>query len=401
GVLFQILAGWASSCKKSFIPLVIGFDGITEDLMGALGRARIDHVCLTRLRSKHAADDVFDERFAALAGILKRRKVSALVDFASFDGFASLLAASRTVPVQVYYSMGYHYMDGPGWDAFFCVGQAAETRRTYGGRSWRTVALSHQDPRAAADVKALELAGRQIRAGRFSEQTVVLGAIARPQKLDSDEFLAALSSLLKKNKNAVFLWFGKEELASVRQKMIALGISEQCRFEGYQSTTTYAQVLDIHLDPFPFPSGLSVLDTMCYGVPSVFMDTQGSMRTGVPAHIFPLLRRECGTAAQQETMRGIFADAAGGESLALLADSVDEYVALTQRLIDEPVFRRKAGRAGQRFMETFMLDPSVCYESFSRQILGTIAETHANTHANTHAKANAETLGETPGEEQP
>lgn len=273
--------------------------------------------------------------------------------------------------------MGYHYMDGPGWDAFFCVGYAGESSRTYDGRIWRTVTLGHQDPRGYSDDKEQADMGRSIRIKRFSKQSVVLGAITRPQKLDSDEFLAVLANILKKNSNAVFLWFGSNESGTVRQKMIKLGISDQCLYEGYQSTSSYAQVLDIHLDPFPFPSGLSILDTMCYGVPSVFMNTRLAFSTGVSLHIFPLLRRECGTREQQDAMHEIFTDADTGESLALLANSVDEYVALTQRLIDDQVFRKKVGHAGQRFMEAFMLDPKICYESFSRQILEVIEEKKA------------------------
>lgn len=58
---------------------------------------------LDEVRGKNMFDDVVDERLDALHQILKRRNVSALVDFSSLDGLASLLAASRIAPVQVYF----------------------------------------------------------------------------------------------------------------------------------------------------------------------------------------------------------------------------------------------------------------------------------------------------------
>lgn len=169
---------------------------------------------MNKIRGKNPHDDVLDERFGTLYEILKQRKVSALADFASSDGFSSLLAASRVAPVQVYYSMAYHYMEGPGWDAYFCVGCQGETSRTYDGRSWRAVTLSYQEPRAVPDASKLEDAGRSIKAKRFPMQSVVLGAIARPQKLDSDEFLATLASILKKT--AMLFSSGLEQMNQKR-----------------------------------------------------------------------------------------------------------------------------------------------------------------------------------------
>lgn len=378
-VIMHILKGWYLSEHKAFTPVVISSMLITGEVRSFLDAIGIKYMDLSDLPGMDPSCGDGDSRLQILRKEIERHKMTALVSYVSSTGFSSLLAASRIAPVQVHYSMGYHYMDGPGWDAFFCVGSAGETSRTYDGRPWRAIPLSHQDPRASPNVKELTNAGRSIRAKRFSRETVVLGAIARPQKLDNEEFLGALATLLKKNRNVVFLWFESNELAAVRQKMIALGISDQCLFEGYQNTSTYAQVLDIHLDPFPFPSGLSILDTMCYGVPSVFMNTRSAFNTGVPGHIFPLLRRECGTREQQDAMNEIFYDRDTGESLALLANTVDEYVALVQRLIEDKAFRRKVGQAGQHFMETFMIDPKISYESFSRHILEVIEEKKAAT----------------------
>jgi predicted O-linked N-acetylglucosamine transferase (SPINDLY family) len=207
--------------------------------------------------------------------------------------------------------------------------------------------------------------------------TVLLGSIGRAQKIDSNEFLLALAKILLSRPNTKFLWFGDSELASVRSRMKQAGISERCLFQGHVTVEIYAKVLDIHLDSFPFPTGLTMCDTLSAGRAFVWLDSDVTQANGVPPLVVPLVKGILGTPAEQDLARSIFTDPESAESLLPLARDAEHFVQLAVRMIDDPVYRAKVGQAGQNYMRNFLLDIRAPARVFSSHIQDVVSEVKA------------------------
>jgi hypothetical protein len=153
-----------------------------------------------------------------------------------------------------------------------------------------------------------------------------------------------------------------------------LRIGERCVYRGTVSVEIYAKVLDIHLDSFPFPTGLTLCDTMSAGQAFVWLNSDVTKANGVPPLVAPLVRGEVGTAAEQAMAKSIFTDPESGESLLPLARNVEQYEALCSRMIVDSVFRQKVGAAGRKYMQNFLHDVRAPARVFSSHILDVIGE---------------------------
>lgn len=337
-------------------PLWIAMGGAKPDHKQYLRNSLVRFVDMSELRGS-VLDDDFRERIKTLRKILRDHRIDVLVYTEMFKGVQTLIAQSRVAPVQVFLSMGGSYNTaGVEWDGFITGGPSARRFKEISGRTWRTISLHHPDPYRTDEGKRLIAQGKALRQEKFRSASIILASIGRPQKIDNADFMDMLATLLHANPNAIFLWFGKDELASVRAKMVERGISDQCLFQGWQSVPLYAQVIDIHLDAFPFPNGLTVLDTMAAGVPCVFMDTPEARQTGVIIQIAPLFEKEDISPEDRSRAQKIFYSERG-EPLFLLASDTEKYIDYAQRLIGDVQFRKAAGQAGRNFLEMYVFDP--------------------------------------------
>ena len=126
----------------------------------------------------------------------------------------------------------------------------------------------------------------------------------------------------------------------------ARGIGGQCRYCGWVNTRVYARVLDIHLDTFPFPAGVTMIETTAAGIPGVNYLSEESRSNGIIPVILPVLNGEDGARADQAVVRGLLT-AQDGRTLFFCARSPADYVADAQRLIDDAALRRAAGEAAR------------------------------------------------------
>lgn len=278
--------------------------------------------------------------------------------FVSSPIFMAFATSIRTAPVQIWWSLKYHVLQLPDLDGYITGGSVGETRRTIEGREWRIApsSLSELFEPAFAPEAA------RIRA-TLSNHDVILGSLVRAEKLLSPPFLDALARILAANPGAVFLWFGRRRDERVERELADRGVAENCRYCGWVSTRLYAQVLDIHLDTFPFPAGVTMIETTAAGVPGVNYVSVESRNNGLLPLILPMLDRTGGTPEQQDEVRALLTGS-GGESLLFCARSPDEYVAAAQRLIDEPQTRKAAGEAMRRAFD-YLNRPSLTAQRFA------------------------------------
>jgi len=327
-----------------FDPRVYVFQPTVSDLASRLAELNVPVTYVDRLAGEDAWD--WGRRLLHLRERWQRDGVSVAV-FVSVPVLMPLAFAMGLAPVQVWWSMKYHTIALPEIDAYFTVGSIGERERTIDGRRWRTLPPTLARPFDAR----LNKEARRIRE-RLSKFDVILGSLNRPEKIDSDQYLDTLQTILATHPNAVFLWFGRYPPRSVLKGMMDRGIHEQCMFAGWVDTRLYAQVLDIHLDAFPFPAGITSGQVMAAGVPSVTFLSKSAEQNGILAVLWPLWEGRAGTPEQQRAVRELLTDG-DGSSLFPIARSVDEYVAYANCLIDDREYRQRAARAAQRLIERF------------------------------------------------
>lgn len=309
------------------------------------------------------------DRLLDMIFAVRQRSPAIVVFFHIPEGMVDFLAGLRLAPTQVLLSAGFFHDASPDLDAFLTFGSGADTERYFQGRKWRCSPLPMLDsgpPPGSMEELELERQATEIRRRLTNGGGVLLGTIARPEKL-SPEFLAALATILRNNPNVRYLWFGRNELLDVRNAMEDLGISEMCLFQGWVSSPLYARVLDIHLDSFPFPTGLTMIDSMCAGRAQVWMQSEESRQLGPCGGIQRLLLGHSGTAAEQAECREIYG-IGGDEQRFLFAASVEEYCGFVQGLIDDHAYQKRVGHAGRRYAERFLTNQQRTANAFFTEL---------------------------------
>ncbi len=374
-VIFQMLSSVAKLNPKPFVARIYAMETTYEPMVNQFKDIGVPVISMDELCGKYGKDN-FLQRLLALRDIMRKDEVAATVYVQSSLFFSTFAAAVGLSPVQVFCSMGGYYTFRIKEIQGYIGGSGVARDKTmFHGYEWRSASGKISEYRSA-DPMAEEQA-RQIRTQQFGDYEILLGSIGRPQKIDSEEFLDALAEILRNNPNAAFLWFGDEELVGVKQKMQTRGIADRCLFQGFVNTKLYARILDIHLDSFPFPAGITMYESMAAGTPAVFFLSKEALHTGVLINIHPLFSGE-GTPEQQRQIRNIFSGE-NGENLFLCAKDLREYIEYTQRLIDDPAFRHAAGKACNAYIEAFLEDEAQFGESFSRHILEIIEEVRLST----------------------
>ena len=197
------------------------------------------------------------------------------------------------------------------------------------------------------------------------EGKLILGTLARVQKMNDVRFLAVVATILKSNDNVVFLWTGREEDKFVDDFFVENGVKQKTKFVGWVDTSLYAQILDILLDSFPSGNGVTAIQAMEAKVPVVTRKSCGEIRTW-DQFIGP--STEKGSVYQRQVLEA-FSIENGNQGLYHCAASEEEYIAIANLLIRDPSLRKKSGEAGKKFVNLMMKNPSESSKIFQKHIL--------------------------------
>jgi hypothetical protein len=267
---------------------------------------------------------------------------------------ASFALSMRLAPVQIFWALRFRPITGPYIDGYITYGPKEARERTVGKQVWAIcpVPLSLKVPaQDAAAIAAL----RQ----RFPHR-LLLGTLAREEKIDSKPFLAAVARILIENPDTGYLWTGRSRHAAVDDFFRDKGLSERCHFVGWVDTALYAASLDVFLETFPLGCGITGYQALAAGTPLLSYleeNTVYGMQFGDDTEA---------------------ADAAGaGRHPILCGRTPDEYVALAARLIADEQFRRDTGRKGRAFFEAEMQNGNAYAQRFFDTIAGIARRTSA------------------------
>jgi len=272
------------------------------------------------------------ESFLRLRDQLEERRIQTVV-WVSVPTLASYALALRLAPRQVFWSLKFHPIFLPEVDVHLCGGHEIETLRLYHGRLWKAspfpltvaLALNNQD-----DIERIR--------ERFPEGALLLGTLAREEKIESQAFLSALCAILKRNPNVHYLWAGKTQSPKVVDEFDKSGVASQCHFIGWVNTNLFAEVLDIFLETFPLGCGVTGFQAMGHGTPLLSIQSIDTL------YGYQLLGKislqQDGSAPTRPDMEAL--------DILTAVDS-EHYIELAQRLIDDREFRLEIGRREQAY----------------------------------------------------
>lgn len=314
--------------------------------------------------SRKNGDQVLLGRLVDLREHLRREGFAAAV-WVSVTPLCSLAMGLRLAPAQIFLAMKYHSLSVPEIDGYLTGGALGQPTKVIEGREWRTAPTRFMN---LFDETQSQIA-QQIRS-QIRPDSILIGTLGREEKLNNPDFIQSICKLLQEHRQAIFLWTGRIQLPDIQEQFNAAGVADRCIFVGWVNTLIYAQVVDVFLDSFPFPCGVTILQAMAAGKPAVFFSSDESAEAGIAMLIEPLLTGKAGSPELRRRAAELLQPQ--GKQLFLLAETPDQYVAYSSKLIRDATFRREVGDALRRFVNEFLTDGTACGSAFEGHIIDVI-----------------------------
>lgn len=363
-VLLAYLEGYRQLPEQPLLPRIYIFKSRDPQCERRLNEAGAEVVMLDEV-TPETRGNVY-QRLLALRRLLNSDNVTCLV-WVSSPVLMAFASALEMAPVQIWWSMKYHGIETPELDGYVTGGSLARTK-IISGKLWRTAPVAYavqSDPTAAQ--KAAELRSQ------FSKYRLLVGTLAREQKLTDPQFLDAIIRILRIHKDVAYLWTGRARLHSVQSAFENAGVADRCYFVGWVDTKVYAHLLDIFLDSFPFPCTFTLLEAMAAGKAAVLYQSEESYRTGIHGILSPALNDLSGDDLTCRRVREIFRGRSG-RSLFLCAQNSQEYVTFADELIMNSDLRHEVGKALKQVVNEYFVHKSAMAEGYTRHFMEIIVE---------------------------
>ncbi len=170
------------------------------------------------------------------------KKIDTLISVASWHPINTFLFTTRTCKKQIYWSHGNSMFDINGIDKR--ISHFNQTVNKYKFNIFNIPTDTSRYNIVEDKEKTQEIKNR------FPKDTFILGVIGRLIKINDKKYLEVVAKIMKKNKNTVFLACGSGEQEEIRKKVNKLGIGDRFYFEGHIDPHVYGYTIDLYLSPF-------------------------------------------------------------------------------------------------------------------------------------------------------
>ncbi len=196
---------------------------------------------------------------------------------------------------------------------------------------------------------------------------VILGSLARTDKLRDVVYLNIICEILKKHKNTVYLWAGREEDTFIKSKFEAAGVYSRTKFIGWVDTNKFAHVFDILMDTISIGNGSTALQAMQAGTPVLIYKSSPENKT-LDQLTGSFLTNTSKENQYARKTGSIFTQSNFGD-LYTCASNAEEYLSIADKLIVDVDFRAAVGNAFAKFVKELMTTPETSYDIFTEHLL--------------------------------
>ena len=256
----------------------------------------------------------------------------------------------RLAAKQIWLSMKFHPSSFSELDGYITLHNGFSNSVSLMGREWLTVPETSKDLVKSESLETIH----QLKM-KFSEFDLICGTFAREETIATKEFLETIVKILKSNAKLIWLYTGRKNHPLIIKHLEDAGVHHQARFIGWVDTRLFAQVLDFYVDCWPLGSGLTGMQAMAAGLPYVFYcgpSKRANEWTLMKTLLFEPLHQPTDLLTDVTRLREIF-DIEGNSTM-LSSTSVENYILLTQKIIDDKNFRTKSGLSYKKYAEEFL-----------------------------------------------
>ncbi|RXJ77276.1 hypothetical protein CRV03_06200 [Arcobacter sp. F155] len=154
----------------------------------------------------------------------------------------NFLFTTRTAPLQVYWSHGNSEYHIDGIDKKISHFDQRTKNNEY---QIFHLPINLKDYQVEIDYSTVQTI-RDI----YPKNSFILGYIGRLLKIEDDDYLDCIASIMKENPNTIFLACGSGNQDTIRTKVNNLGIGDRFFFTGHIDPNIYAYVIDLFLASF-------------------------------------------------------------------------------------------------------------------------------------------------------
>ncbi|ABB43482.1 hypothetical protein Suden_0201 [Sulfurimonas denitrificans DSM 1251] len=183
---------------------------------------------------------------------LIEEKIDMIIGFNSRPEY-NFLFTTRTAPKQIYWSHGNNEYDLENIDKKIAHGSIGDRL------DFDSFSINMEEDYYNPHVDMNEV--KKIK-DSYPKDSFILGTIGRLIKIEDDEYLQTVASIMKKNPQTIYLACGSGKQESIKKRIEQLGISDRFFFPGYIDTHVYGHVIDLWLEPFKISNGESLNEYM-------------------------------------------------------------------------------------------------------------------------------------------
>ena len=247
-------------------------------------------------------------------------KIDYLILTVSGYDISNFIFSNRSAPKQIYWSHGNCAFDIPNIDK-----RISHFNQECKEFKWKTfnVPMAKEFLVGSEAEKENGLLIKQEMLKEFGEDTIFLGTIGRLVKIESEEYLKAISEIMKQNPNTIYLACGDGNVENVKKVMKKVGVDlDRVIFTGMVNPHIFGWVIDVWPETFPLRQGNSRNE----------YEAKGGTIIGYKKYYTTNAIKDI-----EEIVKNL-------GIISPLANSLDEFVSLTTKTIKDKEYREKLER---------------------------------------------------------